>query len=53
MATSGAEPDSATSSRRSSPEAGDRLDSWKEIASYLGRSVRTVTRWEEIGRAHV
>lgn len=26
--------------------AGDRLDSWKEIAAHLGRSVRTVTRWE-------
>ena len=25
---------------------GDRLDSWKEIAAYLKRSVRTVTRWE-------
>jgi len=25
---------------------GDRLDSWKEIAAHLGRSVRTVTRWE-------
>ncbi len=24
----------------------DRLDSWKEIARYLKRSVRTVTRWE-------
>ncbi len=24
----------------------DRLDSWKEIAVYLKRSVRTVTRWE-------
>ena len=24
-----------------------RLDSWKEIASYLGKSVRTVRRWEE------
>ena len=24
-----------------------RLDSWKEIASYLGKSVRTVQRWEE------
>jgi Tol biopolymer transport system component len=23
-----------------------RLDSWKEIAAYLGRSVRTVQRWE-------
>jgi Tol biopolymer transport system component len=25
---------------------GDRLDSWKEIASYLDRGVRTVQRWE-------
>ena len=25
---------------------GDRLDSWKEIAVYLGRDVRTVQRWE-------
>ena len=24
----------------------DRLDSWKAIASYLGRGVRTVQRWE-------
>jgi TolB-like protein/Tfp pilus assembly protein PilF len=24
----------------------DRLDSWKEIAAYLGRSDRTVRRWE-------
>src|SRR4029453_16016796 len=24
----------------------DRLDSWKGIAAYLKRSVRTVTRWE-------
>src|SRR5438046_1907220 len=24
----------------------DRLDSWKEIAAYLNRSVRTVKRWE-------
>ena len=27
-----------------SPEA--RLDSWKEIAAYLGRGIRTVQRWE-------
>jgi Tol biopolymer transport system component len=26
--------------------SSDRLDSWKEIAAYLRRSVRTVTRWE-------
>ena len=24
----------------------DRLDSWKDIAAYLGREVRTVQRWE-------
>jgi Tol biopolymer transport system component len=31
------------------PENGPdepRLDSWKEIASYLGRGIRTVQRWE-------
>lgn len=26
---------------------GDRLESWKEVALYLNRSVRTVRRWEE------
>ena len=26
---------------------GDRLDSWKEIAVYLKRSVRTLHRWEK------
>ncbi len=26
--------------------AKERLDSWKEIAAYLGRDVRTVQRWE-------
>jgi hypothetical protein len=25
------------------------LNSWKEIAVYLGRGVRTVQRWEEMG----
>jgi tetratricopeptide (TPR) repeat protein/TolB-like protein len=29
------------------PAAGDRLDSWKEIAAYLKREVRTVQRWEK------
>jgi hypothetical protein len=29
-----------------SPDAKDRLDSWKEIASHLRRTVRTVQRWE-------
>lgn len=27
--------------------AGDRLDSWKEIAAYLDRDVTTVQRWEK------
>jgi Tol biopolymer transport system component len=30
----------------SSELPNDRLDSWKEIAAYLGRGVRTVQRWE-------
>ncbi|MGH9387370.1 MAG: LamG-like jellyroll fold domain-containing protein [Vicinamibacterales bacterium] len=29
------------------PETSDRLDSWKEIAAFLGRTVRTVQRWEK------
>src|SRR5262245_40599993 len=28
------------------PSVADRLDSWKEIAAHLKRSVRTVHRWE-------
>lgn len=28
------------------PPGSKRLDSWKEIAAYLGRSVTTVQRWE-------
>src|SRR5215475_16157175 len=28
-------------------QLGRRLDSWKEIASYLSRSEKTVRRWEE------
>src|SRR5215467_4027135 len=31
----------------SSERLGRRLDSWKEIASYLNRSEKTVRRWEE------
>ena len=31
---------------RSTESEGRRLDSWKEIAAYLGRDVRTVQRWE-------
>src|SRR5262245_27545552 len=33
-------------SEAQNPSAADRLDSWKEIATYLKRSVRTVHRWE-------
>src|SRR5882724_9984933 len=29
-----------------SPGPDDRLDSWKEIAAYLKKGVRTVQRWE-------
>ena len=39
-------PVSGTPDNTTSP-AGDRLDSWKEIAAYLNRSVRTVHRWEK------
>lgn len=38
-------PDPESSNRVERP-AGDRLDSWKEIASYLKRDVTTVQRWE-------
>jgi len=27
--------------------ANERIDSWKEIATYLGRNERTVVRWEK------
>jgi concanavalin A-like lectin/glucanase superfamily protein len=29
------------------PEPDDRLSSWKEIAAFLGRTIRTVQRWEK------
>src|SRR5919198_5368683 len=31
------------------PEAGQRLDSWKEIAAHLKRDESTVSRWEKEG----
>jgi len=38
----------ATSSPRTDGEAqGRRLESWKEVAAYLGRDVTTVRRWEK------
>jgi TolB-like protein len=29
------------------PDGDDRLESWKEVAAYLGREVRTVQLWEK------
>jgi hypothetical protein len=29
------------------PPNGKRLESWKEIAAYLNREVRTAMRWEK------
>jgi len=34
-------------SETETPRREDRLDSWKEIAVYLNRSVRTLYRWEK------
>ena len=39
-------PDSAAVASQEST-LGDRLDSWKEIAAFLQRDVRTVQRWEK------
>jgi TolB-like protein/lipoprotein NlpI len=38
--------DTASTTEASGPLSGLRLDSWKEIATYLKRSPRTVRRWE-------
>src|SRR4030095_11026178 len=41
--------DPTPSSSSSEPETTrreDRLDSWKEIATYLNRNIRTLHRWE-------
>ena len=40
-------PDSDSPSGSRDSAAGGRLDSWKEIAAYLGRKVRTLRRWEK------
>jgi hypothetical protein len=37
----------ALQSRETSPPGSERLDSWKEIAAYLGRQVRTLHLWEK------
>jgi hypothetical protein len=38
---------SETNSASAAPESERILNSWKEIASYMGRGVRTVQRWEQ------
>src|SRR5215469_10624080 len=44
-AASQPKPDEGSPSGFKDPE--DRLDSWKAVAAYLGRSDKTVRRWEE------
>ncbi len=39
--------ESNQNTNRPAPAAAERLDSWKEIATYLKRAVRTVQRWEK------
>src|SRR6266403_1746665 len=46
MSTSDIPAGGATSGRKGSTFPDKKLDSWGEIASYLGREVRTVQRWE-------
>ncbi|HUC52591.1 MAG TPA: tetratricopeptide repeat protein [Candidatus Cybelea sp.] len=46
MSPSDIPPNGATPGPEGSPLPGKKLDSWGEIASYLGREVRTVQRWE-------
>jgi TolB-like protein/Tfp pilus assembly protein PilF len=46
MSHSDIPPSGATPGPEGSPLQGKKLDSWGEIASYLGREVRTVQRWE-------
>ncbi|OLD83749.1 MAG: hypothetical protein AUF67_00025 [Acidobacteria bacterium 13_1_20CM_58_21] len=46
MATSDTPAGGATSGPKGTTLPDKKLDSWGEIASYLGREVRTVQRWE-------
>ena len=46
MSRPGIPPSGATPGPEGSNPPGKKLDSWGEIASYLGREVRTVQRWE-------
>lgn len=38
---------SSSSGPSNTPARGTQLNGWKDIAAYLGRSVRTVQRWEK------
>jgi hypothetical protein len=40
------QPKADPSTLAAAPPSADRLESWKEIAAYLRRGVRTVQRWE-------
>lgn len=46
MTTTATPIESMNKERNFSVENADRLDTWKEIACYLNRNVRTVQRWE-------
>ena len=35
-----------STARDSEPESTDHLNGWKDIAAHLGKSVRSVQRWE-------
>ena len=41
------------SDRAVEPSPNDRLESWKEIATYLDKEVRTVQRWEKVAELPV
>src|SRR4029079_10471208 len=41
------DPEPGSNSAIKKAQLGERLDSWKDIARYLNRSVRTVYRWEK------
>ena len=41
------DPEPGSNSEIKTAQPGERLDSWKEIARYLNRSVRTLYRWEK------
>src|SRR4026209_2053040 len=41
------DPEPGSNSEIKTAQLGERLDSWKEIARYLNRSVRTLYRWEK------